>query len=91
MEYNENITIVNENPSMTDKLQDDEYFALMVIADPKDSDYVFFDYSKWYLALECMSDKKIYISKDSSKRENTLRGKTMIVKVDDPSLCRILS
>ena len=91
MIYNQNIEIIDENPSIKTDLKDSEYFALMVMdLDTPTDDRDWFNAEKKYVGLCCMSDKRVYISKDWRKREDKWRGKTVLVSVQDPSKCYVL-
>jgi hypothetical protein len=70
-----------------DRLEVDEWFALMVMDEegrllrPKE-DYL--DWKKGWIGWECCSDDEgVYISKDYLKRRDILRGETYVVKVLD--------
>ena len=91
MIYNKNIQIIDENPSINTDLKDNEYFALMVIDwDTPTDDRDWFNAEKKYVGLSCMSDKRIYISKDWRKTDDKWRGKSVLVSVQDPSECYLL-
>ena len=88
MIYNKNIQIIDENPSIKTDLKDNEYFALMVMdLDTPTDDRDWFNAAKKYVGLCCMSDKRVYISKDWRKREDKWRGKTVLVSVQRPFEC----
>ena len=88
MIYNKNIQIIDENPSIKTDLKDNEYFALMVMdLDTPIDDRDWFNAEKKYVGLCCMSDKRVYISKDWRKREDKWRGKTVLVSVQRPFEC----
>ena len=94
MIYNKNIQIIDENPSIKTDLRfhnGNEYFALMVmdLETPTD-DRDWFNAEKKYVGLSCMSDKRIYISKDWRKTDDKWRGKTVLVSVQNPSECYVL-
>ncbi len=99
MRYNDNIEILKEKViGLKSPLEKDEWFALMVIDREielthkrEDGDNrTFFNFSKAWLGLEQTSSKKIYISKNITKRQEYYRGDTQIVKVKDKSKCYIL-
>ena len=91
MTYNENIQIIDENPSIKNDLKGNEYFALMVIdLDTPTNERDWFNAEKKYVGLCCVSDKRVYISKDWRKREDKRRGKTVLVSVQNLSECYVL-
>ena len=90
MKYNDNITILDWNPSDKVELTESEYFALMVVDRVTPIEMrEWFDSSKRFIGLERTSGY-IYISKRYEKRENYLRGWTVLVSVKDPNQCCLL-
>ncbi len=98
LSYDENITLLRYGTDPQEALKEDEFYVLMVL-DDKDLYFPssepraksdFFKPEYYWIGLECMSDKKVYISKRYSTRHAYLRGYTMIASVKDPILCHTL-
>ncbi len=100
MEYNENIEILEIDTGLKTSLEENEWYALMVIDEKvelyngrteKGDNRNWFNKAKGYLGLECVSDYRVYISKKISNRQDRLRGYTCLVKVKNPKECSILT
>tara|TARA_Y100000593_G_scaffold94928_1_gene197315 strand:- start:5753 stop:6037 length:285 start_codon:yes stop_codon:yes gene_type:complete len=94
MKYNDNITILDLNPSYKVEvdLQEHCYFALMVVDRVTSIDQrKWFDSSRRFVGLDRMTGGMIYISKRYDRRDNYHRGWTVLVSVKDPSECYLLS
>lgn len=90
MKYDDNIKILDLNPSDQVELKESEYYALMVVDRVTPIELrEWFDASKRFVGLERTSGY-IYISKRYEKRENYHRGWTVLVLVKDPNLCCLL-
>ena len=90
--YSKNITIIDTAATRERKLQKNEYFALMVIDSmTKNDTRKFFNEGHGWLGLEYTSPPpRVYIAKNFYKRYDLYRGVTMVVRVKDPSLERVL-
>ena len=82
--YNYGIVIIQEVKKPLEKLEDNQYYALMVTDlenRSRRSPYDYVNFGKGYIGLE-RTDSRIYISKDFHQRFNLYRGVTVLVRVE---------
>lgn len=82
------------NGKGNDKLNNNEYYALMVTDEyhkdtRPETDYL--DYDRSWIGLERTSNGAIYISKDYNERRKLYRGVVVIVKVSKQDKTYILN
>ncbi len=106
MNYDNNIQLIRNirdasigNPPCVE-LPGNQYYALMVVDNAvrdrggnkmHGDARQFFDQSKGWIGLECMTGGAVYISKDFYERYNRDRGETWIVSVADASRCYVMA
>jgi len=84
--YDFGVIILKEVRKPVEKLEADQYYALMVtdIENRKTrSQYDYVNFGKGYIGLERTSNNLIYVSKSYLKRNDPERGVTVLARVEE--------